>query len=117
MGFCDETEIETIPGAQKVDFELHADKIDDVKQIDTKTKEIVSEDQARELHILFSHCSKDSQDKMNKRLETKKIKSLDELPLECFELTKKWLKEKADEHQEYLMSQLGVEMVTEEKAE
>jgi phage recombination protein Bet len=85
-----------------------------VKPLD---KEIVSEDQARELQILFDHCSKDSQEKMNKRLETKKIKSLEDLPLECFELTRKWLKEKADEHQEYLMNQLGVEIVEEGKGE
>jgi len=98
--------IDTLPVA----FEQHASE--PVKPLD---KEIISEQQARELKILFDHSSKESQEKMNNRLETKKIKSFDDLPLECFEATKKWLKDKADEHQEYLMNQLGVEVVQEEK--
>lgn len=116
MGFCDESEIETIPGAQRVDFDLPKENIEYVKQLDSK-KETVTEEQARELQILHDHCSKESQEKMNNRLETKKIKSLQELPLECFENTRKWLKEKADEHQEYLVNQLGVEVVHDDKGE
>jgi phage recombination protein Bet len=85
-----------------------------VKQLD---KQFVSEEQAQELQILNDHCSKEVQEKMSNRLESKKIRSFQEYPLECYEATKKWLKEKADEHQEYLMNQLGVEVVQDEKAE
>jgi hypothetical protein len=92
MGFVDESEIETIPGARVEPIDLETS---DVKQI---YKEVVSDEQASELQLLYSKCSPDIQEKMNKRLESKKINSFSEYPLECFEATIAWLKEKADEN-------------------
>lgn len=100
----DESIIDTLPVA----FEQHASE--PVKPLEI---EKVSEEQAHELQILNDHCSKEVQEKMSRRLESKKIESFKEYPLECYEATRKWLKEKADEHQEYLLSQLGVETVEE----
>lgn len=88
-----------------------------VKQLDTKPKEVVTEDQARELQILHDHCSSEVQEKMNDYLQSNKFNSYTQVLAECFEKIKTRLKKKADEHQEYLVNQLGVEVVQQDKGE
>jgi hypothetical protein len=102
MGFCDETEIETIPSAQKVHFDLGHGEITPMLPFEIeqeKPKELVSEEQAQELQKLHDTSSSDTQEKMNQRLKDKKINSFSEFPLECFEITRSWLKRKSEEYQ------------------
>ena len=49
MGFTDETEIESIPGAKAVSVDLHTGEIDDK----------ISKEQALELKTLLDYCSDD----------------------------------------------------------
>lgn len=100
--------IDTLP----VVFEDQASE--PVKPLD---KEVVTEDQARELQILHDHCSAEVQEKMNDYLTSNKFNSYTQVLAECFEKIKTRLKKKADEHQEYLVNQLGVEVVQDEKGE
>jgi phage recombination protein Bet len=69
----------------------------------------VNDEQASELQVLYSKCSPEIQDKMNKRLASKKINSFSEYPLECFEATVTWLKEKAEEYGNFQIDQMGRE--------
>lgn len=100
--------IDTLPAA----FEQHASE--PVKPLD---KEVVTEDQARELQILHDHCSTEVKEKMNDYLASNKFDSYSQVLAECFEKIKTRLKKKADDHQEYLMNQLGVEIVQDERGE
>lgn len=100
--------IDTLPVA----FEHHASE--PVKPLD---KEVVTEDQARELQILHDHCSSEVQEKMNDYLTSNKFNSYTQVLAECFEKIKSRLKKKADEYQEYLVNQLGIEVVQDDKGE
>jgi len=109
MGFCDETEIDTIPGAQKVDFELPSDQIEYVKQIDTKPKEVVTQEQAEELQALHDRCSPDVKEKMNDYLTSNKFNSYQHVLAECYEKIKTRLTKKAEEYEQYQLEQMQKE--------
>lgn len=97
--------IDTLPVA----FEQHASE--PVKPLD---KQKVTKEQAEELQKLHDMCSKEIQDKMNEYLEGNKFQSYEDILEECFEKIQSRLSKKVQEHQDYLISQLGVEVVQEE---
>ena len=89
MGFCDESEVDSIPNAKPLDIDLSTGQIE----------AIISDEQAVELHELLDKCSVEFQTKFFKRLtEEKKIESLFALPLACYEATKKAFLKKIEEN-------------------
>jgi hypothetical protein len=104
MGFCDETEIDTIPGAQKVDFELPSEQFEYVKPLD---KETVTQEQAEELQALHDKCSPEIQEKMNDYLTSNKFNSYTQVLAECYDKIKTRLIKKAEEYEQYQLDQLG----------
>lgn len=89
MGFCDESEVDSIPNAKPLDIDLSTGQIED----------LVSEEQSQELQDLLSKCSAEFIVKFDKRLrEEKKIQSLSLLPLTCYEGTKKAFLKKIEEN-------------------
>lgn len=89
MGFCDESEVDSIPNAKPLDIDLSTGQIED----------LVSEEQSQELQDLLSKCSPEFIVKFDKRLrEEKKIQSLSLLPLTCYEGTKKAFLKKIEEN-------------------
>jgi hypothetical protein len=81
----------------------------DVKPLDTKTKEIVSFDQATELQVLHDKCSAEAQVKMSEYLAKKGVNSYFHLPLECYERIRDSLFKKSEEYQNSLIEQMGKE--------
>lgn len=84
-----------------------SEEMDQAHNANVKGPMIVSEEQAQELQELLDQCSAENQDKMNEYLQGKGINSFYQLPIECYETIKKRVTTKSNEHQEYLMSQLG----------
>lgn len=89
MGFCDESEVDSIPGAKTMDIDLTTGQIEP----------IVSIDQAAELTNLLMACNIEYQEKfLSWLIERKNIKNMTSLPLECYENIKTRLTAKADEN-------------------
>lgn len=98
IGFCDESEVDSIPNAKRVDFDLETEesKTIEVKPIES----LISPEKAEELTDLLALCSADYQERFNSRLvERKKINSISCLPEACYESVKKNLLEKSAEYQ------------------
>ncbi len=72
-----------------------------------KPVELISNEHAEELQDLLDKCSSENQEKMNAYLQGKGINSFYQLPVECHAAIKKSLKTKSDEHQQFLMDQMG----------
>lgn len=86
MGFCDESEVDSIPNAKTMDIDLSTGQIE----------AIVGEEEAKELIELLGKCSSEYQSKFNSWLhERKNIESLAMLPLACYENIKTRLTDKA----------------------
>ncbi len=96
--------IDTLPMA----FEQHASE--PVKPLDI---ERVSQEQADELQELHDKCSSEVREKMNEYLTSNKFNSYTQILLECYEKIKSRLTKKMNEHQEFLISQMGIEEIKE----
>lgn len=83
------------------------EEMDQAQNTQVKPPMIISEEQAQELQSLLDNCSSENQEKMNAYLQGKGINSFYQLPLECYAAIKKSLKTKSDEHQSFLMDQMG----------
>lgn len=86
-----------------------SEEMDQAQNSQVKAPLIVSDEQAQELQELLDKCSSDNQEKMNSYLQGKGVNSFYQLPLECYANIKKSLMKKSEEHQEYLLSQIGKE--------
>lgn len=96
--------IDTLPVA----FEQHASE--PVKPLDKPT---ISQEQADELQALHDKCSAEVKEKMNEYLVNNKFNSYTQILEECYEKIRSCLTKKVAENQDYLISQLGVEVVQE----
>lgn len=74
MGFCDESEIDSIPNAKRVEVDLPSEELSNSAQT------IISESHSDELNDLFMKCSPDFQANFNEWLKSKKWNSLYEMP-------------------------------------
>lgn len=107
MGFCDESEVDSIPNAKPVEIDLGTGELNSQSKeqnnssfMDTTT---ISEDMANKLCDLLDLCSPEYKIKFHKRLvEDKKIDSLYFLPLTCYEATMKSFIMKSTEYQNHL---------------
>lgn len=108
MGWCDETEINSIPTAQHVNVDLETGEIKNEAvahmQLDVKPFDItISADQAKELKYIIEECSQEVKDGMPTYiLTTYKAKELKDIPTARFEPFKKILSKKRDEYQKSL---------------
>lgn len=102
IGFSDESEIDSIPNAKLVEFDLAAEEI--------KAQELsISESQANELTEFLALCSAEYQERFNRWLvETKKINSISMVPASCYERVKKTLLEKSAEYQQSIVEVANV---------
>lgn len=94
MGFCDESEIDSIPNAKPVEIDLGTGELKDL------SNEIITEEQADELIDILALCSPKYIINFNKRLiQEKEIASIYLLPVRCYEVTKKAFLMKSAEYQ------------------
>jgi hypothetical protein len=95
MGFCDESEIDSIPNAKPIEIDLGTGEIKEPS---------ISDAQADELSDLLALCSSDYQVQFNNWLKDRKnISSLSMLPLSCYENIKNRLLAKSADHQQSLV--------------
>ena len=103
IGFCDESEVDSIPNAKRVEFDLEAEesKAIEAKPVEIElTESLISPEKTEELTDLLALCSADYQDRFNKWLiERKKINSISCLSESCYRNVKKTLLEKSAEYQ------------------
>lgn len=91
MGWVDESEAETIPGAQFVDVDLTTGEIKNPNapqlQIAPAPKEeaAITPAQHEELYNLLELCAPDYKEKINEWLLSKKLNSLQQVPASMFE--------------------------------
>lgn len=94
MGWTDETEIETIPGAKKPNICIETGEISMEKPVSIETikasqaQAFISLDQANELKSLLEKCSADFNEKFIKTLCVHKIASIDEMPIAMYDRAK-----------------------------
>lgn len=91
MGWTDETEIETIPGAKKPNVCIETGEISIEKPVSIETikaAEVISVDQVNELKSLLEKCSSDFNKNFTKTLSIHKIASIDEMPLAMYDRAK-----------------------------
>jgi hypothetical protein len=109
MGWCDETEIETIPSAKHVNIDVSTGefKNESIQEIEMNVNpfyiEKISNQHAGELAQILIECSEESQkgflEYIRKSYETNSIEGL---PEKDFEKLKKILSKKRDDHQKML---------------
>lgn len=99
MGFCDESEIDSIPNAKTVEIDLSTGEMKN-----NLAESTISDTHAAELSDLLALCSPDYQNKFFEWMrDRKKINSVSMMPESCYETTKKKLMEKSSEYQNFLM--------------
>lgn len=108
MGWCDETEIETIPSAKHVNVDMATGELQaiDVKPLDTenKNKEPLTTEQAIELSNLLNQCDPKFKEKFLKEYipSTYKVDLLDDVPQHRYDSIKSTLTKRSNEHQKML---------------
>lgn len=86
MGWTDETEVESIPNARKVEVDLDTGEM--VKEIAAPVREI-SDDEAESLRVLMLQCSDEKQQVIAEYLHKQiKVDSFNQLPRKQYELLK-----------------------------
>lgn len=95
LGWTDESETDSIPGAKKVDVDMKTGELltdSPKKQITVETIEIspfISSDQVKELSLLISKCNESFQETIWERLEPLGIKDYSEMDKETYNKIKK----------------------------
>lgn len=107
MGWCDESEIETIPAAKPLEVDLETGEL--------KQTPITSV-QAKELNEIYSECSEDSKKGFMEYIKnTCQANSISSVPAKEFERFKRMLSIRRDEHQKFLAEkEMTINITTEE---
>lgn len=106
MGFCDESEIDSIPHAKPLKIDLGNGEI---QQAPNLIDSPISDEHASELMDLLDLCSAEYQERFNKwMVDTKKINSISLIPSSCYERIKKTLLEKSSEYQQSIVEVIDV---------
>lgn len=95
LGWVDESEIESIPSAEKVSINIETGEIKNEEPVKPL---YITSSQAKELQALISECEPEKQSKIWAFMEKKCNGDLSKFPLECFENTKKIVLERRAEY-------------------
>lgn len=88
MGWTDETEVETIPGAKPQNVCMETGEIKMEKVIEHKKIEYISRDKANELQYMLEKCLPEFKEWFSKTLSAHQIESIDLMPVEMYDRAK-----------------------------